>query len=130
MMAVYDDLSDNERIRVYDIGVDLETIDDPDAAHGLPVTYRTGDIISPFIPFQEPLLLQDDHFVDCIRNGTQPRTPGRRGLEIVRVLAATDSACTLVRGGSTSEAAPEHILKDNSVAESHTKPVGATSLVP
>jgi predicted dehydrogenase len=130
MMAVYDDLSDNERIRVYDIGVDLETIDDPDAAHGLPVTYRTGDIISPFIPFQEPLLLQDDHFVDCIRNGTQPRTPGRRGLEIVRVLAATDNAGTLTRTGSPSGAGARPILVGDSVAGSHTKPVDEPSLLP
>ena len=130
MMAVYDDLSDNERIRVYDIGVDTETIDDPAAAHGLPVSYRTGDIISPFIPFQEPLLLQDEHFVDCIRNGTQPRTPGRRGLEIVRVLAATDSASTLTRAGSTPGTGPPPILVDTSVAESQPKAVDAMSLLP
>jgi predicted dehydrogenase len=92
MMAVYDDLSDNERVRVYDIGVDVQTIDEPTAAHALPVSYRTGDIISPYIPFQEPLLLQDEHFVDCIRTGCPSRTPGRRGLDVVRVLAATDRA--------------------------------------
>jgi predicted dehydrogenase len=130
MMAVYDDLSDNERIRVYDIGVDLETIDDPAAAHGLPVTYRTGDIISPFIPFKEPLLLQDEHFVDCIRTGRSPRTPGQRGLEIVRVLAATDSAGTLIPGGSTPGAAPRPILVGESEAETRTKPVDSISLVP
>ncbi|UOY00195.1 Gfo/Idh/MocA family protein [Blastococcus sp. PRF04-17] len=91
MMAVYDDLSDNERIRIYDIGVDLETIDDPLNAHGHPVSYRTGDIRSPYIPFQEPLLLQDRHFVDCVRNGTRPDTPGERGLDVVRTLTATDA---------------------------------------
>ncbi len=89
-MAVYDDLSDNERLRIYDIGVDIEALDDPRTAHALPVTYRTGDIVSPFIAFEEPLKLQDEHFVDCIRTGATPRTSGRRGLDIVRVLAATD----------------------------------------
>jgi predicted dehydrogenase len=91
MMAVYDDMSDNERIRIYDIGVDIDSIDDPTAAHAMPVTYRTGDIISPYVPFNEPLLVQDEHFLDCIRTGRRPRTPGERGLDIVRVLAATDS---------------------------------------
>ena len=91
-MAVYDDLSDNERIRVYDIGVDVQEIDDPANAHAVPVTYRTGDIISPYVPFDEPLLLQDQHFVACIRDGTRPRTPGARGLDVVRVLAAADAA--------------------------------------
>ncbi|WP_100501366.1 Gfo/Idh/MocA family protein [Geodermatophilus chilensis] len=89
-MAVYDDMSDNERIRIYDIGVDVQDIDNPTEAHALPVTYRTGDIVSPYIPFQEPLLLQDQHFVECIRTGARPATPGERGLEVVRVLAATD----------------------------------------
>lgn len=90
MMAVYDDMSDNERIRVYDIGVDIDSIDDPTGAHAMPVSYRTGDIISPYVPFNEPLLVQDEHFVDCVRTGRRPLTPGERGLEIVRVLTAAD----------------------------------------
>jgi predicted dehydrogenase len=91
-MAVYDDMSDNERIRVYDIGVDLRSIDDPSEAFALPVSYRTGDIISPYIPFSEPLLLQDQHFVSCIQTGAEPDTSGQRGLDVVRVLAEADEA--------------------------------------
>lgn len=91
-MAVYNDLSDNERIRVYDIGVDPTEVDDPADAHGMPVSYRTGDIVSPFVHFTEPLLVQDSHFVECVRTGARPNTPGERGLDVVRVLAATDSA--------------------------------------
>ncbi|WP_448642084.1 Gfo/Idh/MocA family protein [Geodermatophilus sp. URMC 63] len=98
-MAVYDDMSDNERIRIYDIGVDVQDIDDPAEAHALPVTYRTGDIVSPYIPFQEPLLLQDQHFVECIRTGRRPDTPGERGLEVVRVLASTDRLADVTVGG-------------------------------
>ena len=91
-MAVYDDMSDNERIRIFDIGVDPGTIDDPHMAHEMPVTYRTGDIISPFVPFREPLVVQDREFIDSIRSGSPSATPGERGLDIVRVLAATDVA--------------------------------------
>ncbi len=91
-MAVYDDMSDNERIRVYDIGVDPAGIDDATSAHSVPMTYRTGDITSPFVPFTEPLLVQDQHFVDCVRDGTPCLTPGERGLDVVRVLEATDAA--------------------------------------
>ncbi len=90
-MVVYNDMSDNERIRIYDAGVD-PTDQDALSAHAMPVTYRSGDIVSPYIPFQEPLLVQDTHFVDCVRNNTRPNTPGERGLDIVRVLAATDIA--------------------------------------
>ena len=91
-MAVYDDMSDNERIRIYDIGVDPADIDDPHLAHAMPVSYRTGDIVSPFVAFQEPLLVQDrTSWTASAPDAARPR-PGERGLEIVRVLAATDVA--------------------------------------
>ncbi len=90
-MVVYNDLSDNERIRIYDIGVaPAKIIEGP--AHSMPVTYRTGDITSPYVNFVEPLLVQDRHFIDCLKTGRQPDTPGERGLGVVRVLAATDEA--------------------------------------
>jgi predicted dehydrogenase len=117
-MAVYDDMSDNERIRIYDIGVDVQEIDDPAEAHTLPVSYRTGDIVSPFIPFQEPLLLQDQHFVECIRTGMRPDTPGERGLEVVRVLAATDQL---------ADVAGEDVVAG---ADASTEVAGAPSVPP
>ena len=89
-MAVYNDLSDNERVRVYDTCVTAPSPDPSDASGAMPVTYRNGDIVSPYISFTEPLRNQDAHFVDCVRRGTTPVTPGRCGLEVVRVLTATD----------------------------------------
>ena len=90
-MAVYNDLSDNERIRIYDVGVAPAECEES-ATYAMPVTYRTGDIISPYVQFVEPLLVQDRHFIDCVRTGRRPDTPGERGLGIVRVLAAADEA--------------------------------------
>jgi hypothetical protein len=90
-MAVYDDLSDTERIRIYDEGVALADIDDGPAPP-VPATYRTGDITSPYVEFVEPLLVQDSHFIDCFRTGRRPQSSGQRGLGVVRVLAATDVA--------------------------------------
>jgi predicted dehydrogenase len=91
-MVVYNDLSDNERIRIYDVGVDPSDVGDPSGTQAMPVSYRTGDITSPYVAFREPLHVQDSHFVDCIRTGAQPKTPGERGLDVVRVLTATDAA--------------------------------------
>lgn len=91
-MAVYNDLSDNERIRIYDTGVDVHEAEGDGMARTMPVTYRSGDIVSPYLYFHEPLQVQDDHFVDCVRTGARPHTPGERGLEIVRVLEAADAA--------------------------------------
>ena len=91
-MVVYNDLSDNERIRIYDVGVAPTEIGEGPAPYAMPVTYRTGDITSPYVEFVEPLLVQDTHFIDCVRTGRRPDTPGERGLGVVRVLAATDDA--------------------------------------
>ncbi|HEY2763834.1 MAG TPA: Gfo/Idh/MocA family oxidoreductase [Pseudonocardiaceae bacterium] len=110
-MAVYNDMSDNERVRVYDIGVDPAEGEDHGESHAWPVSYRTGDIVSPYVQFNEPLLVQDTHFIDCIRTGRRPATPGERGLDIVRVLSATDVAESTGRpaliDGSTDNAGSE-----------------------
>jgi predicted dehydrogenase len=112
-MAVYDDMSDNERIRVYDIGVDPTDPDDHGESHAMPVSYRTGDIVSPYVQFNEPLLVQDSHFIECIRTGAKPNTSGERGLDIVRVLAATDVAEATGRpaliAGSTASAGADFV---------------------
>jgi predicted dehydrogenase len=91
-MAVYNDLSDNERIRIYDVGVAPADIVEGPAPHAMPVTYRTGDITSPYVQFVEPLLVQDTHFIECVRTGRRPDTSGEGGLGVVRVLAAADEA--------------------------------------
>lgn len=87
-MAVYDDLSDAERIRIYDKSVGQAEGSEP--VPSMPVTYRNGNIISPYVEFSEPLLIQDSHFIECIRTGRRPRSSGQRGLDVVRVLSATD----------------------------------------
>lgn len=109
-MVVYDDLSDNERIRVYDIGVDPAELDDSGETHAMPVSYRTGDITSPYVAFSEPLLLQDRHFLECVRTGARPASPGSRGADVVRVLAATDQA--IQTGLPTLIHAPAHAAPD------------------
>jgi len=87
-MAVYNDLADEQRIRVYDKGVVAGT-GDQDLA-GVPMSYRYGDITSPYIDFQEPLMVQDSHFLDCIRSGARPLTDGHNGLAVVRILEAAN----------------------------------------
>ena len=85
-MAVYNDLAAHDRVRIYDKGVippeATETLE------GIPMSYRYGDITSPFIAFEEPLMVQDRHFIDCIFSGKQPLTDGENGLAVVEVLEA------------------------------------------
>jgi predicted dehydrogenase len=82
-MAVYDDLAADERIRVYDkSAVPPEGGDGPLAR----VAYHLGDTVAPFVPFAEPLAVQDQNFVDCITDGSRPSTDGHSGLNVVQVL--------------------------------------------
>jgi predicted dehydrogenase len=83
MMAVYNDMADGERIRVYD-----KSVIPPDENDGplSGVAYHLGDVVSPFIPFAEPLAVQDQHFVDCIVNDSPPCVDGNSGLAVVQAL--------------------------------------------
>jgi len=95
-MAVYDDLADQERLRIYDKGVVASNQDD---IRNPPMSYRYGGISAPYIRFQEPLRVQDEHFVECVASGRRPRTDGESGLAVVGVLEA--AARSLRRGGAT-----------------------------
>lgn len=79
-MATFDDMDLERKITVYDKGFD-ESSD----SYGEYIT-RTGDIWSPRVPNAEPLRLEAQHFVDCIRERRAPVSDGRSGLRVVRVL--------------------------------------------
>jgi predicted dehydrogenase len=91
-MAVYNDLLE-ESLRIFDRGV--ERINREPPSHERPLSYRYGDIISPHIPVEEPLTLEDRHFIDCIHSGTVPETDGRDGLSVIAVLEAIDKSMRL-----------------------------------
>jgi predicted dehydrogenase len=79
-MATFDDMALEGKLTVYDKGFDEDS-----RGYGEYIT-RSGDIFSPRIPNVEPLRLECEHFVQCIRTGQQPRSDGVSGLRVVRVL--------------------------------------------
>jgi predicted dehydrogenase len=82
-MVVYDDMSDTDRIRVYDkSAVPASEAEGPLSQ----VAYHLGDTVSPFVAFSEPLAVQDQHFIDCIVNGSQPSVDASSGLAVVQAL--------------------------------------------
>ena len=89
-MAVYNDLAADERVRIHDKGVSCPA-DEGDLTQP-PTSYRYGDIIAPFVPADEPLAVQEEHFVDCIATGAPCRTDGRNGLAVVQVLEAAQTS--------------------------------------
>jgi len=94
-MAIYDDLAIEERIRVLDKGVSAPTIGDNLTQP--PMSYRYGDIVAPFIASDEPLGVQDRHFIECIMTGATPLTDGTNGLAVVEVLEAAQLSLQLGR---------------------------------
>ena len=79
-MVTFDDMATEGKVTVYDKGFDEST-----RSYGEYIT-RSGDIFSPRIANGEPLRLECEHFVQAIRDGSPPRSDGRSGLRVVRVL--------------------------------------------
>jgi predicted dehydrogenase len=103
-MAIYDDVAD-ERLRIFDCGVEAgDPVGDDGSLvpYERPFAYRHGDIVSPRISGEEPLMLENRHFVDCIRGAAEPLSDGRSGLAVVAVLDAVDRA---IASGETVDVA-------------------------
>jgi predicted dehydrogenase len=98
-MAVYDDLAEDERIRVYDKSALPAEGDGPQS----PVDYHLGDMVAPHVDFAEPLVVQDQHFVDCILTGRRPTADGSSGLTVVQVVEAAQISLTEQRPVALAE---------------------------
>ncbi len=83
-MAVFDDMSRDEKLRLYDKGVQKLEYE----SYGEYISLRFGDIIIPHLSNDEPLKLECEHFVECLIERKQPTSDGYDGLRVVRVLDA------------------------------------------
>jgi predicted dehydrogenase len=79
-MATFDDMAVEGKLTVYDKGFDEDT-----RGYGEYIT-RAGGSYSPRIPNAEPLRIECEHFIECIRTGSTPRSDGASGLRVVGVL--------------------------------------------
>jgi predicted dehydrogenase len=83
-MAVFDDMSRDEKLKIYDKGVQKPEYE----SDGEYTNLRFGDIAIPHIPNDEPLKLECEHFVGCLIERKQPGSDGYSGLRVVRILNA------------------------------------------
>jgi predicted dehydrogenase len=81
-MATFDDMLIEGKLTIYDKGFD------EDSRSWGEYIARSGDVFSPRIPNAEPLRIECEHFIECIRSGSVPRSDGNSGLRVVRVLEA------------------------------------------
>lgn len=88
-MLVWNDLEADEKVKVYDKGVNITN---REGVYELLVNYRSGDMWAPQLEQVEALRQELSYFVDCITSGQDPHNDGNAGLRVVRMLeAATDS---------------------------------------
>ena len=89
-MLLYNDIETQEKIKIYDKGVDAPPYYDTYA--DFQFSYRYGDIYSPRLDDHEPLKKQSEHFLQCIETGQKPKSCGYSGLRVISILeAATNS---------------------------------------
>jgi predicted dehydrogenase len=79
-MATFDDMELERKLAVYDKG-----FDESYASYGEYIA-RSGDVFSPRVSNEEPLRIECRHFLECVRDGAEPRTGGESALRVVRVL--------------------------------------------
>jgi predicted dehydrogenase len=89
-MVLYDDNQPSEKIKVYDKGVQL--VETKEELYHLKVQYRVGDMWAPKISDHEALGMQTKHFVECLKTRQTPLTDGRAGLEVVKILVASQKS--------------------------------------
>lgn len=97
-MLSYDDMNFGEPLRLYDKRIAEQRTQSAfvDTLEGFRSVVRDGDVLIPRVVMGEPLRTACEHFLDCIEANGRPRTDGRLGAEVVRVLEAVERS---LRGG-------------------------------
>ncbi len=90
-MATFDDMAIEGKLTVYDKGFDEDA-----KGYGEYIT-RAGGSWCPRVPSVEPLRLECEHFVQCVRTGERPSSDGASGLRVVRVLEQLQNSLEAAR---------------------------------
>jgi len=88
-MLVWNDLEADEKVKVYDKGVDITN---REGVYELLVNYRSGDMWAPQLEQVEALRQELSYFVDCVSSGKEPFNNGCAGLRVVKMLEAASES--------------------------------------
>jgi predicted dehydrogenase len=88
-MLVWNDLDADEKVKVYDRGVDITN---REGVYELLVNYRSGDMWAPQLEQVEALRKELSYFVECINTRQEPFNNGVAGLRVVRMLEAASES--------------------------------------
>ena len=88
-MLVWNDLEADEKLKIYDKGVDVKS---QEGVYNLLVSYRSGDMWAPQVEQVEALKLELGYFVECIGKNKKPFNDGCAGIKVVRMLEAASKS--------------------------------------
>ena len=88
-MVVWNDLDADEKIKVYDKGVQVTG---GQGVYDLLVSYRSGDMWAPKVDQCEALRSELSYFANCITSGEKPFNDGEAGLRVVKMLEAAETS--------------------------------------
>lgn len=88
-MVVWNDLEADEKIKVYDKGVNVTN---QQGLYNLLGSYRSGDMWAPQIAQVEALKMELGYFVECINKNESPFNDGQSGLRVVKMLEAANES--------------------------------------
>ncbi len=88
-MLVFDDMENSEKIKVYDSGIEMK---EKEGIYNALVQYRIGDMYSPKLVQTEALTLGVEEFINSIIEKRKPLTNGDDGLNVIRILEASDAS--------------------------------------
>lgn len=98
-MLVYDDISVEEPIRVYDKKVMRKKYEKAyNSFEEFQLIIRDGRMSVPKVKAEEPLKKECQHFIDCVREDRRPLSDSYEGLNIVRILEEIDKSSSEARG--------------------------------
>lgn len=89
-MIVYDDTSPLEKIKIYDMHVQVPP--HYDTFGEFQYAYHYGDMYAPYMKQVEPLRTECQHFVDCIKSGKKSDTDGVAGMRVVQIIEAANAS--------------------------------------
>jgi predicted dehydrogenase len=84
-MLVWNDVEPDEKIRIYDKGVEVSSTEDK---YKMLVNYRSGDMYAPRVEQVEALRVEAEYFERCVKANETPINDGHAGLRVVRMLEA------------------------------------------
>ena len=93
-MLVWNDLEADEKIKVYDKGVNVCKREE---VYELLVSYRSGDVWIPHVRAAEALQNELDYFLECVDGRKTPINDGQAGLRVVKLLESATRS--LAKGG-------------------------------